>query len=144
MLIEMSCLRKWAYSVNAARCRPARGTRFLAIGRFGLVGERSCAILHFRMRCPGDGTADMSVSKTDAERRVGSNPTPGTISFPHAFWRTHGELGAAAFCSIHPCLSKLSFAYPSTLSRFSSQLRTPQKPSLALLDTRARRIYPGP
>ncbi len=30
---------------------------------------------------PGGGTADTSVSKTDAERCVGSNPTPGTIFF---------------------------------------------------------------
>ena len=28
---------------------------------------------------PGGGTADASVSKTDIERCVGSNPTPGTI-----------------------------------------------------------------
>lgn len=30
---------------------------------------------------PGGGTADASVSKTDIERCVGSNPTPGTTSF---------------------------------------------------------------
>ena len=35
------------------------------------------AIKH--ITCPDDGTADMSVSKTDAARCVGSNPTPGTI-----------------------------------------------------------------
>ena len=30
---------------------------------------------------PGGGTADTSVSKTDAARCAGSNPAPGTISF---------------------------------------------------------------
>ena len=30
--------------------------------------------------CPGGGMADASVSKTDIERCVGSNPTPGTTS----------------------------------------------------------------
>lgn len=34
---------------------------------------------NFPMR-PGGGTADASVSKTDIERCVGSNPTPGTIT----------------------------------------------------------------
>lgn len=46
---------------------------------------------------PGGGTADTSVSKTDAERCVGSNPTPGTIEQSKEPGFPSGQPGSFSF-----------------------------------------------
>jgi hypothetical protein len=62
----------------------------------------------------------MSVSKTDAERRVGSNPTPGTIYQPSPFdadlfFCPHGLYGIGSH-GIRRQGEKKAFVKPNTLA----------------------------
>ena len=63
-----------------ARTRALEIVRNRSVAFFALDG-RGTFRYTARLR-PGGGTADASVSKTDIERCVGSNPTPGTTSSP--------------------------------------------------------------
>ena len=75
--------RAWACSIVSGRL----GRRMLIRAEthcdsFSPVDLDAAQPLRYTSRTrPGGGTADTSVSKTDAERCVGSNPTPGTILF---------------------------------------------------------------
>lgn len=65
---------------------------------------------------PGGGMADTSVSKTDIERCVGSNPTPGTTEKPTALIQLRNWLRAVGFFA-SPGVSRgkpRSFVAPGT------------------------------
>ena len=79
-----------------ARTRALEIVRNRSVAFFALDGHGTFRYTA-RLR-PGGGTADASVSKTDIERCVGSNPTPGTTSSP-----------AIARQLIHPTTADVTF-----------------------------------